>query len=127
MPRSRSLYLLYIICGLGLVITSMVGPHSVTSLSDIVTPLSGVLILALGGYGYLYPDKTNSSSAYLLGAVVSFVFVLLTTFSIIHLYGLTGFFSTGNSTRGIGFAAFVLFVGVWSLLRFLSLRRKEEK
>jgi len=127
MARSRNLYLLYILCGLGLVITSMIGPHSVTRVSDIVTPLFGVLILGIGGYGYLYPDKTNSSSAYLLGAVMSFVFVFLTAFYLIHLYGLTGFFSTGDSTRGAGFAAFVLFVGVWSLLRFFSLRRKEEK
>jgi hypothetical protein len=127
MARSRSLYIVYMLCGLGLVITSMIGHHSVTGVSDIVTSLFGVLIVGLGGYGYLHPDKTNSSSAYLPGAVMSFVFVFLTAFSLIHFYGLTGFFSTGDSTRGVGFAAFVLFVGVWSLLRFFSLRRQEEK
>jgi hypothetical protein len=126
MARSRSLNLLYMLSGLGLVITSMIGPHSVTRVSDIVTPLFGVLIMGLGGYGYLHPDQTNSSSAYLLGAVGSFVIVFLTAFSLIHFYGFTGFLSTGDSTRGVGSAAFVLFVGVWSLLRFFSLRRKEE-
>ena len=127
MARPRYLNLLYMLSGLGLVITSIIGPHSVTHVSDIITSLFGVVIMGLGGYGYLHPDKTNSSSAYLLGAVVSFVFVFLTAFSLIHFYGLTGFFSTGDSTRGVGLAAFVLFMGVWSLLRFFSLRRKEEQ
>ncbi|HYB02325.1 MAG TPA: hypothetical protein VED37_19030 [Ktedonobacteraceae bacterium] len=125
MARSRLLNLVYMLAGLGLVITSIIGPHSVTRVSDIVTPLFGVVILGLGGYGYLHPEKNNSSSAYLLGAVASLVFVALTTFSLIHFYGLTGFFSTGDSIRGVGFAALMLFVGVWSLLRYFSLRQKE--
>ena len=127
MARSRFLNLLYVLCGLGLVITSMIRQHSVTRVRDIVMPMFGVVILCLGGYGYLHPDKTHSSSAYLLGAVVSVVFFCLTAFALIHLYGLTGFFSTGDSMSGIGLAAFLLLLGVWSLLRFFSLRRKEGK
>ena len=85
MARSRFLNLLYVLCGFGLVITSMTGHRSVTRVSDLVTPIFGVVIMGLGGYGYLHPDQTHSSSAYLLGAVVSFVFFFLTAVSLIHL------------------------------------------
>jgi hypothetical protein len=126
---SRTLNLLYMLCGLGIVITSIPELSSAgrTPTFPIITIASGMFMLCLGGYGYLYPEKTKSSSAYLLGAAAGFLFVFVAAFSLVHFYGLTGFFSTGDSTRSFCYAVVMLVVSVWLLFRCFSLRRKERR
>lgn len=130
--RSRLPYVLHMLCGLGIILTSLLGQLLSSAdrspLGHVVIPMvTGLYFVGLGGYGYLHPEKTNSSQAALLGAATGFLLVLITVVSLIHFYGITGFFSTGDSTISCGYAAFMLVVSVWLLFSSFSLRRKDPK
>jgi predicted MFS family arabinose efflux permease len=80
--RSRSLSVILMICGLGMIITSIIGLSSYyrTPMFPIIEIATGLLAVCLGGYRYLFPNKTNSSTSALLGAIGGFIVVLVLVF-----------------------------------------------
>jgi hypothetical protein len=128
--RSRLLYVLVMLAGLGITLNSMIGLSSYddrTPLGHVIPIAVGLLLVGLGGYISLRPERATSSTSVLLAAIGSFLVVIVLAFSLLHLYGITGLFSTGDSTRGFSFTVLWLVVSVWMVFYYFSLRRKEPK
>ena len=126
----RLLYVLAMLGGLGITLNSMIGLSSSddrTPLSHVISIAVGLLLVGLGGYFSLHLERAISSTSVLLVALGSFLIVFVLAFFLLHFYGLTGFFSTGDSTRGFFFTVLWLVVSVWMVLYYFSLRRKEPK
>jgi hypothetical protein len=128
--HSRLLHGLYMLGGLGITLNSILGLSSSdarTPLSHVIGLLMGLYIMGLGGYGYLRPEKAKSSTRALLAAIGSFLAVFVLALFLLHSYGITCFFSIGDSTRGFSFTVFWLVVSVWMVFYSYSLQRKEPK
>ena len=114
--RSRLLYVLVMLGGLGITLNSIPGLSSSddrTPPGHVVIPIAvGLFLVGLGGYISLRPERATSSTSVLLAALGSFLVVIVLAFSLLHLYGITGFFSTGDSTRGFSFTVLWLVVSV---------------
>ncbi len=123
--RSRYLYILYMLAGLFITLGASIELSSGHPLGHIVQIAFSVALVISGGYGYLYPDKVNSPTTLLVAAGAGFVLFFVLLFSLLHFYGSTGLFSTGDSMSGLGATTFLLVMSICLLFYSRSLRNKE--
>lgn len=125
--RSRYFYILYLLAGLFVTFRTIteLSAGDRTPVVHIVQIAFGAAIAVSAGYCYLYPDKEKNPNALLVAAGAGFTLFFVLLFSLLHFYGSTGLFSTGDSMTGLGATGFVLVMSACLLFYSRVLRDKE--
>ena len=123
----RYFYVLLLLAGLLVTLNAIAGLTSSgdsTPIGHITQIIFGIAMVVSGGYEYLYPGKGNSPAVVHFAALVGFMLTFVLLFFLLHFYGITGLFSTSDSTSGLGATTFLFSGSVCLLFYSRSLRNK---
>jgi hypothetical protein len=124
--RIQSRYVLLILLGLLLLLSSIVEIIADTHADTIAVASFGIYLVVTNGYAYLRPDTTASTKA-LLGAIGGFMLFFVVAMLVYRRYSKASFFSTSASTFDVFYTVMWLGISVWLVFYYFSLRSKEQK